>query len=96
MPAGPLQAALPREMYVDPATWLTERDLALYGQWFCLGRTDDLGLGDPSRVVDHHPDDVRSDDLLAGFPAAFAHPPMVRPSALTIHGVTPPWENNTC
>jgi glycine betaine catabolism A len=51
MPDGPLQAALPREMYVDPATWLTERDLALYGQWFCLGRTDDLGLGDPSRVV---------------------------------------------
>ena len=51
MPDGPLQAALPREMYVDPATWLTERDLTLYGQWFCLGRTDDLGLGDPSRVV---------------------------------------------
>ena len=51
MPDRPLQAALPREMYVEPGTWLAERELALFGQWFCLGRTDDLGLEATSRVA---------------------------------------------
>jgi Rieske 2Fe-2S family protein len=51
MPDGALQPALPREMYVDQETWHTEREAALFGQWFCLGRTDDLGLDTPSRVV---------------------------------------------
>src|SRR6476620_511659 len=51
MPDGPLQAALPRAMYVEPGTWLAEREVALFGQWFCLGRTDDLGLDATSRVV---------------------------------------------
>jgi glycine betaine catabolism A len=46
-----LQAALPREMYVDPQTWQTERDTVLFGQWFCVGRVDDLGLAAPSQVV---------------------------------------------
>jgi Rieske 2Fe-2S family protein len=51
MPDGSLQAALPREMYVDPGTWLAEREVALFGQWFCLGRTDDLGLEATARVA---------------------------------------------
>ena len=38
-------------MYVDPQTWLHERDQVLFGQWFCVGRTDDLGLATASRVV---------------------------------------------
>jgi glycine betaine catabolism A len=46
-----LEAALPREMYVDPQTWLDERESALFGQWFCVGRTSDLGLDAASRVV---------------------------------------------
>ena len=46
MPEGPggLQAALPREMYVDPATFAVERDRVLYAEWFCVGRLADLGL----------------------------------------------------
>jgi Rieske 2Fe-2S family protein len=51
MPEGALQAALPREMYVDQQTWLDERETALFGQWFCVGRTDDLGLGSSERAV---------------------------------------------
>jgi|SRR5680860_125741 len=46
-----LQAALPREMYVDQQTWLAERETVLFGQWFCVGRLDDLGLATCSRVV---------------------------------------------
>ena len=46
-----LQEALPRAMYVDEATWQTERESVLYGEWFCAGRRDDLGLDVPSRVV---------------------------------------------
>ena len=42
---SPLQAALPREMYVDREAWLRERDRVLYAEWFCVGRTADLGLG---------------------------------------------------
>ena len=48
---SPLQAALPREMYVDPAAWLRERDRVLFGEWFCVGRTDDLGLLRDGRVA---------------------------------------------
>ncbi len=46
-----MQEALPREMYVDEAAWRVERDAVLYGEWFCAGRRDRLGLADPSRVV---------------------------------------------
>ena len=46
-----LQAALPREMYVDAAHWAVERDAVLYGEWYCVGRVDDLGLATPKRVV---------------------------------------------
>jgi Rieske 2Fe-2S family protein len=46
-----LQAALPREMYVDGDQWAVERDAVLYGEWYCVGRIDDLGLASPKRVV---------------------------------------------
>jgi glycine betaine catabolism A len=46
-----LQAALPREMYVDAGQWQVERDAVLYGEWYCVGRRDDLGLASPRRVV---------------------------------------------
>ena len=46
-----LQAALPREMYVDEQTWQAEREKVLFGQWYCLGRVVDLGLDQPERVV---------------------------------------------
>ena len=52
-PEGPgdLQAALPREMYVDPGAFAVERDRVLYGEWFCVGRRADLGLHEPGRVA---------------------------------------------
>ena len=46
-----MQEALPREMYVDEAAWRVEREAVLYGEWFCVGRLDGLGLTEPSRVV---------------------------------------------
>jgi glycine betaine catabolism A len=46
-----LQAALPREMYVDPAAWSRERELVLFREWTCVGRRADLGLDAPERVV---------------------------------------------
>ncbi|NUR09783.1 MAG: aromatic ring-hydroxylating dioxygenase subunit alpha [Nocardioidaceae bacterium] len=46
-----MEAALPREMYVDDGAWAREREVALFGQWYCLGRRDDLGLDEPSRLV---------------------------------------------
>ena len=51
MTQGSLQAALPREMYVDGQSWLAERETVLFGQWYCIGRLDDLGLTASSRVV---------------------------------------------
>ena len=30
-----LQAALPREMYVDEQAWRAERDAVLFGEWYC-------------------------------------------------------------
>lgn len=46
-----LQAALPRELYVDEQSWHAERDAVLYREWYCIGRTDALGLDAPSRLV---------------------------------------------
>jgi Rieske 2Fe-2S family protein len=46
-----LQAALPRELYVDEDAWRTEREAVLFGDWFCLGRLDDLGLTEPRRAT---------------------------------------------
>ena len=51
MAQGSLQSALPREMYVDQDTWLVEREAVLFGQWFCIGRVDDLGLDASSRAL---------------------------------------------
>jgi Rieske 2Fe-2S family protein len=50
----PLQAALPRELYVDESAWQVERDTVLFGEWFCVGRLEDLGLlgADRLAVVD--------------------------------------------
>lgn len=47
----PLQAALPRELYVDEDAWVTEREAVIYGEWYCLGRRDDLGLVEPRRAT---------------------------------------------
>src|SRR5262245_23367496 len=38
-------------MYVDAGQWTVEREAVLYGEWYCLGRVDDLGLAVPRRVV---------------------------------------------
>jgi Rieske 2Fe-2S family protein len=38
-------------MYVDPAAWRRERDRVLFGEWFCIGRVDDLGLAATERVA---------------------------------------------
>jgi Rieske 2Fe-2S family protein len=46
-----LQAALPREMYVDQAAWARERERVLFTTWACVGRVDDLGLDGPGRLA---------------------------------------------
>ena len=46
-----LQPALPKQMYVDPDHFATERDQVLFRSWFCVGRHDDLGLDAPGRLV---------------------------------------------
>ena len=46
-----LQAALPRELYVDPAAWAHERERVLLCEWTCVGRLADLGLHEPERVA---------------------------------------------
>ena len=46
-----MQEALPREMYVDEQAWLVEREAVLFGEWFCVGRREQLGLGVGSRVA---------------------------------------------
>ena len=51
MPEGTLQSALPRELYVDEAAWLEEREAVLYGEWFCVGRLHDLGLDRSRRLA---------------------------------------------
>jgi glycine betaine catabolism A len=50
-PSGNLQPALPRPMYVDGQAFARERDRVLFGEWFCVGRTSDLGLAEPRRVA---------------------------------------------
>ena len=46
-----LQAALPREMYVDDAAWARERERVLFSSWACVGRTSDLGLDSPGQLA---------------------------------------------
>ena len=46
-----LQAALPREMYVEESAWRLERDTVLFAEWFCVGRLEDLGLLGPDRLA---------------------------------------------
>jgi Rieske 2Fe-2S family protein len=46
-----LQAALPREMYVDETTWQRERERVLFGEWYCVGRVGDLLLDRPGRLA---------------------------------------------
>ena len=46
-----LQAALPREHYVDPGTHALERQRVLLREWTCAGRLDDLGLAGPEEVL---------------------------------------------
>jgi glycine betaine catabolism A len=41
---GRLQAALPREHYVDADTWASEREQVLMRSWTCVGRLHELGL----------------------------------------------------
>ena len=36
-----LQAALPRELYVDPAAFEREREQVLLREWTCVGRAAD-------------------------------------------------------
>lgn len=51
VPAGSLQPALPKAMYVDPEHFARERDVVLFSSWFCVGRVDDLGLEKPGRLA---------------------------------------------
>jgi Rieske 2Fe-2S family protein len=46
-----LQAALPRHHYVDPDSFMRERDHVLRPAWNCVGRTDDLGLTEPGSAT---------------------------------------------
>ncbi len=46
-----LQAALPKEMYVDAAAWGREREQVMTREWTCVGRRVDLGLSEPERVL---------------------------------------------
>jgi Rieske 2Fe-2S family protein len=45
-----MEAALPREHYVDPSAFAREREM-LRHEWTCIGRLDDLGLTEPDRVA---------------------------------------------
>lgn len=49
--AEELQEALPRERYVDEVAFAVERDKVLFGEWYCIGRRDELGLTEPNQVV---------------------------------------------
>ena len=46
-----LQAALPREHYVDEATHRLERDRVLLREWTCVARLDDLGITSPGTAT---------------------------------------------
>jgi Rieske 2Fe-2S family protein len=39
-------------MYVDDDQWRVERDAVLYGEWYCVGRRDDLGVAAARRTVE--------------------------------------------
>jgi glycine betaine catabolism A len=41
---GGLEAALPPELYIDPAAYSVERERVLLREWTCAGRLDELGL----------------------------------------------------
>jgi Rieske 2Fe-2S family protein len=38
-------------MYVDQRAFVAERDAVLFGEWFCVGRVDALGVDVPERVA---------------------------------------------
>jgi Rieske 2Fe-2S family protein len=46
-----MQAALPRDHYVDEAMWRRERELVLRREWTCVGRRHELGLAAPERLA---------------------------------------------
>jgi Rieske 2Fe-2S family protein len=46
-----MEAALPREHYVDEATWRRERDVVLRREWTCAGRVHELGLDAAERLA---------------------------------------------
>ena len=48
---GELQAALPREHYVDAATHEVERERVLLHEWTCIARLDELGLTTPGSAT---------------------------------------------
>jgi Rieske 2Fe-2S family protein len=58
-----LQAALPREHYVDDAFWRREREVVLLREWTCIGRLDELGLTAPGSR-DLRPERLAVVDLL--------------------------------
>jgi len=45
---GKLQAALPREHYIDAGQFATERDAVLARSWMCVERLSELGVADSS------------------------------------------------
>jgi len=55
-----LQAALPKEHYVAPASFAVERERVMVREWTCVGRVDDLGLADAESltVVEVHGESV--------------------------------------
>ena len=54
-----MEAALPREHYVDPSMFAREREM-LRHEWTCMGRLDELGLDQPDRVavLDFHGESI--------------------------------------
>lgn len=77
-----LQAALPREHYVDDALHLVERDRVLAREWTCIARLDELGLTAPGSagllperlaVVELHGESVLVTTDAAAQPHAFAN-----------------------
>ena len=54
-----MEAALPREHYVDPATFTREHEM-LRHEWTCMGRLDELGIDEPDgvAVLDFHGESV--------------------------------------
>jgi Rieske 2Fe-2S family protein len=46
-----LEAALPAPHYIDEGHWEREREHVLQREWFCVGRRQELGLGEPQQRV---------------------------------------------